>query len=94
MSHQPRYVFTVEEMNWQKRRTEHRPPPKPLTAEIPDFERIREHQCDVLVTYDDDIVRALIGRVLYNEIKDTWRVSAIANGGWSVYISVTEITND
>ena len=85
-------TFQIEPMNWQKRRVEKVAPPQPLSAEVMGFEFVREAKCDVFVKYDDGQTRQLKGRVIYNEIKDCWRVSAIANGGWSVYINVHEDT--
>lgn len=40
--------------------------------------------------YSDEVERKLKGRVIFNEIKKTWSVSAIANGGWMVSIAVEE----
>lgn len=82
--------FQIEPMDWQKRRLEKVKPPQPLTAEIPDFKYEQEAQCQVYVNYDDGQTRLLKGRILFNEIKQQWRVSAIANGGWSVYINVVQ----
>ncbi len=81
-------TFKIEPMNWQKRRVEKIKPPQPLSAEVNGFEYLAEKKCDVHVRYDDGETRTLKGRVLYNEIKGSWRISAIANGGWSVYINV------
>jgi len=79
----------IENTNWVKRR---RPTddPIPLNASIPDLKLEREAKCSVFVTYSDEVTRELKGRVLFNEIKQTWSVSAIANGGWMVSISVIE----
>ncbi len=81
-------TFQIEPMNWQKRRVERVKPPQPISATVNGFALVAETKCDVFVLYDDGETRALKGRVLFNEIKDCWRISAIANGGWSVFINV------
>jgi len=79
----------IQDTNWSKRRTP-KTTPQPLSVEIPDLKLIREHKCRVLVTYSDSVIRELTGRVIFNEIKQTWSISAIANGGWMVSVSIKE----
>ena len=82
-------ILEIQDTNWAKRR---KPSaiPQPISATIPNLELTREHHCRVFVTFSDEAVRELRGRVIYNEIKQTWSISAIANGGWMVSIAVKE----
>lgn len=77
----------LQKLNWVKRR---KPTDKPqaIAVDIPNLLLEREAKCDVWVDYEDGERRLLKGRVMFNEIKQTWSVSAIANGGWSVLVSV------
>lgn len=79
----------INQTNWVKRR---RPTavPQPVSVTIPDLVLERDASCEVFVLYSDEVERKLKGRVIFNEIKKTWSVSAIANGGWMVSIAVEE----
>ena len=79
--------FIIEPTNWVKRRKP-KVEPLPIDVSIPDLELIRDAKCSVFVTYSDQVTRELTGRVILNEIKQTWSVSAIANGGWMVSVAV------
>lgn len=81
--------FKIENLDWYKRRKPTKEP-VPISADVQNFEKVEYHQCDVFVEYDDGVTRKLIGRVLYNDIKETWAINALANGGFAVKLRLIE----
>ena len=64
------------EKSWFKRRTP-RPEPKPVKVEIPDYKQIKNHFCNMYVTYDDGSTKRLLSRVVQNHIKKHWIVDGM-----------------
>jgi radical SAM superfamily enzyme with C-terminal helix-hairpin-helix motif len=50
----------------------------PIQVSIPDYKQTHDYICNMIVNYSDHSVKSLIGRVLYNELKQKWIVDGMA----------------
>lgn len=76
--------FEIRQLSWHKRRraTE---APQPISVEVPDFQKIPNHFCDISVTFDNGEVIMLQGRVSQNPVNHSWSVNGINSSGQSVF---------
>lgn len=81
--------FEIRQLSWHKRRraTE---APQPLKVEVPDFQKIPNHFCDINVTFDNGEVLVLHGRVSQNQVNHSWSVNGINGSGQSVFAKWVE----
>lgn len=77
--------FEIIQKDWYKRRTITGKQVKPVHVAIPDYKPIHNHICNMIVSYDDDSLKTLIARVLYNELTNKWTVD-----GMEVSVTVVE----
>ena len=85
--------FIIREMSWYKRR-DPVPEPKAVSVVVTGIELIRNHECEMLATYDDGNTYELSARVHHNDIKDTWTVQGLDHRGHSVLCDILEDEND
>ncbi|MCO7223460.1 hypothetical protein [Pleionea sp. CnH1-48] len=70
------FRFEVLPKDWFKRRKPVKSP-NIIKVEVDDFKKQPNHFCRIRVYYDDDSEKSLIGRVLYNSIKEHWTVDGM-----------------
>ncbi|WP_448564460.1 hypothetical protein [Thalassotalea ganghwensis] len=78
-------MFKIIEKDWYKRRTLTGREVKPVHVAIPDYQQVHNHICNMIVSYDDNSIKTLIARVLFNELNQTWTVD-----GMEVAVTVIE----
>lgn len=81
--------YTIREMSWFKRRTP-TPEPKAVSAQVTNFLKENNHQCEMVAQYDDGNEYDLSARVHHNTIKDTWTVQGLDAKGHSVVLDIIE----
>ncbi|MDO6428869.1 hypothetical protein Q4489_17830 [Thalassotalea sp. 1_MG-2023] len=81
--------FEIIEKDWYKRRTILGKDIKPVHVAIPDYQPVHNYICNMIVSYDDDSLKTLIARVLYNELTSKWTVD-----GMEVSVMVIEMSNE
>ena len=70
-------MFQIIPKDWYKRRSLTGKQVKPVHVAIPDYQAIHNHICNMIVSYDDDSLKTLIARVLYNDITQKWTVDGM-----------------
>ena len=50
----------------------------PVQVSIPDYQQTHDYICNMIVNFSDNSVKSLIGRVIYNELKQKWIVDGMA----------------
>jgi len=78
-------TFKIIPKDWYKRRELKGGDIKPVHVTIPDYQKIHNHICNMVVTYSDKSTKVLIARVLFNELADRWTVD-----GMEVAVTVLE----
>ena len=81
--------FELQPLDWYKRRAPSKEPVA-LSVEVTGFEKVHNHKCELRVSYDDGVVRDLIGRVLHNTLKDHWTINGLNANGFVVSVKVIE----
>ena len=82
-------MFKIIHKDWYKRRTLTGREVKPVHVAIPDYQQVHNHICNMIVSYDDNSIKTLIARVLFNELNQTWTVD-----GMEVAVTVEEDTQE
>ena len=77
--------FVIIEKDWYKRRSPNTNLVIPIHVEIPDYQPLANHMCEMSVTYSDNSHKTLISRVLQNQITKAWTVD-----GMEVAVKVIE----
>ena len=77
--------FVIIEKDWYKRRSPNTSLATPIHVEIPDYQALANHMCQMKVTYSDHSHKTLISRVLQNQITKEWTVD-----GMEVAVKVVE----
>lgn len=75
--------FHIIARDWYKRKISNKNPIYPVKVSIPDYQQTHQYICNMIVNYSDHSVKSLIGRVIYNELKQKWIVD-----GMSVAVAV------
>lgn len=70
------YTFEIIPKNWAKRRKPIKTP-QATCVEIPDFELVANHFCNMHVTYDDGSQKVFFSRVIQNHITHQWTVDGM-----------------
>lgn len=78
-------MFQIIAKDWYKRRMLSGKEIKPVHVAIPDYQQVHNHICNMIVSYNDDSIKTLIARVLYNELTEKWTVD-----GMEVAVTVIE----
>lgn len=81
--------FEIIQKEWYKRRTLTGKEITPVHVAIPDYQPVHNYICNMIVSYDDDSLKTLISRVLYNELTGKWTVD-----GMEVSVSVIELSKE
>lgn len=76
--------FEIRQLSWHKRRRATQTP-QPIRVEVPDFQKVPHHFCDISVTFDNGDVVTLQGRVSQNPVNESWSVNGINSSGQSVF---------
>lgn len=69
--------FEIIAKDWYKRRRPNDKVAIPISVNIPDFQPIKNHICNMEVHYDDGTSKTLIARVIYNQLNDYWTVDGM-----------------
>ncbi|MEW6990948.1 hypothetical protein AADZ91_09700 [Colwelliaceae bacterium 6441] len=78
-------MFKIIPKDWYKRRNLIGKEIKPVHVAIPDYQEVHNHICNMIVSYNDDSLKTLIARVLYNDLTGKWTVD-----GMEVAVTVIE----
>lgn len=81
--------IVIREMSWFKRR-EPTTEPKAVSVKIEGFERINNHMCKMIATYDDGHEYDLIARVIQNAVTGKWSIYGLDSKGHAVYCDITD----
>lgn len=69
--------YEIIEKDWYKRRAPDQKSKVPVHVDIPDFKMEANHMCKMFVTYDDNSQKALLARVIQNQITKQWTVDGM-----------------
>jgi len=71
------YQFEIIKKDWQKRRKPDVNQITPLSVNIPDFRKEKNHMCKMHVSFSDGSEKSLIARVIQNQITKVWTVDGM-----------------
>jgi len=70
-------TFKIISKDWHKQQASFKNTPQPVDVIIPDYQQTHNHICNMIVSYNDHSAKALIARVLYNQLTGKWTVDGM-----------------
>jgi len=70
-------TFKIISNDWYKQQSSPERKLQPINVIIPDYQQTHNHICNMIVSYNDNSAKALIARVLYNQLTGKWIVDGM-----------------
>ena len=81
-------VFHIIACDCFEQRVAHKQNIYPIQVNIPDYQQTDNYLCNMIVSYSDYSIKSLIGKVIYNKLKQKWTVD-----GMAVAVNVDDIVD-